>query len=120
MKLMITNKVLRMVKGVLPFYLLAFLPFDASAQKLESENTTVDVGRTGYQMPITATFEFKNKGHRHLRISEVRPDCQCTSIEFPKEQIGAGDKFQIKMTYNARQLGHFDHQAAIYSNGKGA
>ena len=105
-----------MVKGVLPFYLLAFLPFDASAQKLESENTTVDVGRTGYQMPITATFEFKNKGHRHLRISEVRPDCQCTSIEFPKEQIGAGDKFQIKMTYNARQLGHFDHQAAIYSN----
>ena len=116
MKLMITNKVLRMVKSVLPFYLLAFLPFDASAQKLESDNTTVDVGRTGYQMPITATFEFKNKGHRHLRISEVRPDCQCTSIEFPKEQIGAGDKFQIKMTYNARQLGHFDHQAAIYSN----
>ena len=86
------------------------------AQKLETEKTIVDVGRTGYQMPITATFEFKNKSHRHLTISEVRPDCQCTSVEFPKEQISAGDKFQIKMTYNARQLGHFDHQAAIISN----
>lgn len=86
------------------------------AQKLVIDNTTVDVGRTGYQMPITATFEFKNKSHRHLKISEVRPDCHCTSIEFPKEQIGAGDNFQIKMTYDARQLGHFDHQAAIISN----
>lgn len=86
------------------------------AQKLVAEKTTVDVGRTGYQMPITATFEFKNKSHRHLKISEVHPDCHCTSIEFPKEQIGPGNSFQIKMTYNARQLGHFDHQAAIVSN----
>ena len=105
-----------MVKGILPFYLLTFLPFNTFAQKLVTDNTTVDVGRTGYQMPITATFEFKNKSHRHLKISEVRPDCHCTSIEYPKEQIGAGDNFQIKMTYDARQLGHFDHQAAIVSN----
>ena len=100
----------------LPFYLFTFLPLPASAQKIEAEKTTIDVGRTGYQMPITATFEFKNKSHRHLKISEVRPDCRCTSIEYPKEQIGSGDKFQIKMTYDARQLGHFDHQAAIVSN----
>ena len=111
-----TDKVRRAVTGVLPFCLFTFLPYNAFAQKLVAEKTTVDVGRTGYQMPITATFEFKNKSHRHLRISEVRPDCQCTSIEFPRQEIGAGDVFQIKMTYNARQLGHFDHQAAIVSN----
>ena len=112
----ISHKVKRMIKGILPFCLLAFLPFNATAQKLEAEKMIVDVGRTGYQMPVTATFEFKNKGHRHLKISEVRPDCHCTSIEFPRQEIGAGDKFQIKMTYDARQLGHFDHQAAIVSN----
>ena len=100
----------------LSFYLFTLLPLPLKAQKIEADKTSVDVGRTGYQMPITATFEFKNKSHRHLKISEVRPDCHCTSIEFPKEQIGAGDKFQIKMTYDARQLGHFDHQAAIISN----
>lgn len=112
----ISHKVKRMVKGILPFCLLAFSPFNATAQKLEAEKMIVDVGRTGYQMPVTATFEFKNKSHRHLKISEVRPDCHCTSIEFPRQEIGAGDKFQIKMTYDARQLGHFDHQAAIISN----
>ena len=100
----------------LPFYLFTFLPLPARAQKIEAVQTTIDVGRTGYQMPITATFEFKNKSHKHLVISEVRPDCHCTNIEYPKNQINGGDKFQIKMTYDARQLGHFDHQAAIISN----
>ena len=116
MKMNISQKVQRMVMGLLPFYLFTFIPFDAFAQKLVADKTTIDVGRTGYQMPITATFEFKNKSHRHLKISEVRPDCYCTSIEYPTQEIGAGDKFQIKMTYNARQLGHFDYQAAIISN----
>ncbi len=100
----------------LPFYLFTFLPLPARAQKIEADKTAIDVGRTGYQMPVTATFEFKNKSYKHLKISEVRPDCHCTSIEYPKEEIGAGAKFQIKMTYDARQLGHFDHQAAIFSN----
>ena len=105
-----------MIRKTFPLLFLTLLPLAATAQKLETANTTVDVGRTGYQMPVTATFEFKNKSHRHLKISEVRPDCHCTSIDFPKEQIGAGASFQIKMTYDARQLGHFDHQAAIISN----
>lgn len=101
----------------LPFFLFTLLPLTATAQRLEAERTTIDVGRTGYQMPITATFEFRNKGHRHLRISEVRPDCHCTRIDFPKTDIRGGDKFQVRMTYDARQLGHFSHQAAIVSNG---
>lgn len=105
-----------MIKKIFPLFFLTFFPLSTPAQKLVSDQTTIDVGRTGYQMPITATFEFKNKSHRHLQISEVRPDCHCTSIEYPKDQIGAGNKFQIKMTYDARQLGHFDHQAAIISN----
>ena len=106
-----------MIRKIIPLFLLTFFPLSTPAQKLVADNTTVDVGRTGYHMPITATFEFKNKSLRHLKISEVRPDCNCTSIEFPQEQISAGGKFQIKMTYDARQLGHFDHQAAIISNG---
>jgi hypothetical protein len=119
MKMIITNKVRSIAAGLFPLCLFTFFPFNAPAQKLEAGKTTIDVGRTGYQMPVTATFEFKNKGHRHLKISEVRPDCHCTSIEFPKNQIGAGEKFQIKMTYDARQLGHFDHQAAVFSNATG-
>jgi hypothetical protein len=99
---------------ILPLMALALLP--ASAQKLIVTNTTVNCGRTGYEQPVTATFELRNKGKRRLVIESVKPDCGCTAVEFPKE-VGAGDKFTIKMTYDARQLGHFHKMAAIKSNG---
>jgi hypothetical protein len=99
---------------IIPLMALALLP--VSAQRLSVANPTVNVGRTGYQQPITATFELRNKGLRRLVIESVKPDCGCTAVEFPKE-VGIGDKFTIKMTYDAKQLGHFHKMAAIKSNG---
>lgn len=89
----------------------------AQAQRLSVAKPTVDVGRTGYEMPVTATFELRNKGLRKLVIHDVKADCYCTKVDFPKGEIGVGDKFTIRMTYDARQLGHFNKQAAILSNG---
>ena len=97
---------------IIPILLLGMLP--ACAQKLIIEKTTIDVGRTGYQQPITAVFEFRVKGSKKVKITDVRPDCNCTKVEYPKTE--QGDKFQIRMTYDARQLGHFDKQAAVVSN----
>ena len=99
---------------VLPFFLFTFLPL--SAQKLVVSQTTVECGRTGYQQPITATFQLRNKSLRRLVIESVKPDCGCTAVEFPKE-VGANVKFTIKMTYDARQLGHFQKMAVVKSNG---
>lgn len=93
-----------------------FLPLKVSAQRLTIEKTTVECGRTGYEQPITATFDLRNKGRKKLVIESVKPDCGCTAVEYPKE-VGSGAKFQIKMTYDARQLGHFHKMAAIKSNG---
>ena len=86
------------------------------AQRLTVKNTTVDVGATGYEQPVTATFELRNKGFRRLVIESVKPDCGCTKIEFPKE-VGIGERFTIKMTYDARQLGHFQKMCMVKSNG---
>ena len=98
---------------VLPFCLFTFSPLNA--QKLLVEKPVVECGRTGYQQPVTATFELKNKG-RKLTIESVRPDCGCTAVEYPRE-VGAGDKFTIKMTYDASQLGHFQKSAAVMVKG---
>ena len=88
-----------------------------TAQRLNIVKDAIDVGRTGYEMPVTATFEMRNRGLRRLVIEDVVPDCNCTRVEFPKGEIGIGDKFTIKMTYDARTLGHYHKQAAIISNG---
>ena len=92
---------------------LAMLP--ASAQRIVATNTTIDCGRVGFEQPVTATYELRNKGKRRLVIESVRTDCGCTAVDFPKE-VPAGDNFTIKMTYDARQLGHFHKMAAIKSN----
>ena len=94
------------------FYLLAVLPLSASAQKLTIAKSTVDVGRTGWKQPVTAVFEMKAKGK--VSIEAVHPDCNCTVVDYPKGTLT--DKFQIRMTYDAKQLGHFDKQAAIVTN----
>lgn len=87
----------------------------ANAQKLKAESTVIDAGRTGYQQPISAVFKFRNRGSRKLRIEKVIPDCNCTVVDYPKGDVG--DKFEIRMTYDARQLGHFDKQAAVKVSG---
>lgn len=101
-------------KLIIPLLLLAALP--VAAQKLIVEQTTVDVGRTGYEHPITAIFKCRNKSGKKLRISQVKPDCYCVAADYPKGEIGGNEQFQIQLTYNARQLGHFNQQAVIVSN----
>lgn len=100
---------------ILPLCLLTLLPLTLQAQKLTAVKTTVDVGRTGYKTPVTAVFEFKTSGSRKVRINNVKPDCSCTVVDYPKGDI-QGEHFQISMTYDARQLGHFNKQAAVYTN----
>lgn len=100
---------------IIPMLLLAMLP--VKAQRLLVVTPEVNCGPTGYESPVTAVFELQNKGSRKLRISDVKVSCGCTSVDYPRNDIPGGEKFQLKMTYDARQLGHFQKQATIYSNG---
>ena len=106
------NKVLRPVWGVLPVCLFAFLPLNA--QKVQVVNPKVNVGKTGFEVPVTATFELKATGSRHIHIEEVKPDCGCTKVEYPRKNISHGQTFTVSMTYDARMLGHFHKEAAVY------
>ncbi|MBQ9645788.1 MAG: DUF1573 domain-containing protein [Prevotella sp.] len=95
---------------------LCTLTLLAQAQRLSTSKTTIDVGKTGFCVPVTATFELRNKGLKNLHIKDVRPDCGCTKVDFPRKSISPGERFTISMTYDARMLGHFTKQMAIYSN----
>ena len=103
---------------IIVFSLLTFHSslLEVNAQRLTAKNTTIDVGATGYEQPVTATFELRNKSLRRLVIESVKPDCGCTKVEYPKE-VGMGERFIIKMTFDARQLGHFQKMCMVKSNG---
>ena len=38
-------------------------------------------------------------------------------MEYPKKSVGGGETFKISLTYDARMLGHFRKQAAVYVRG---
>lgn len=101
----------------LSFFISQLSICEVQAQRLTIVKDKIDIGQTGYEIPVTATFELRNRSMRKLHISQIIPDCSCTRVEYPKGDIGAGDRFTIKMTYDARQLGHFNKQAAIISDG---
>lgn len=105
------------MKKTLMMITLCLTTLMASAQKIQIEKETVNVGKTGFEVPVTATFELKNKGNRHLTIREVKTDCGCTKVEYPKKSVSGGSSFTIKLTYDARMLGHFRKQAAVYVRG---
>lgn len=86
------------------------------AQKLSISKTTIDVGKTGFEVPVTATFELRNRGLKSLHITDVKADCGCTKVDYPRNPVGMGDRFTISLTYDARQMGHFQKQVAVYSN----
>lgn len=98
--------------------ILSLLPLQVTAQRLTVDQNTVDVGKTGYQMPVTATFQLHNKGLKHITISTVKADCGCTQADWPKGTIAGGRHFQITLTYDARMLGHFEKQAAVMIHGQ--
>lgn len=105
-----------MDKKIILVSLAAMAALSTSAQRLEIEKETVDCGSVAYDSPVTAVFELRNKGLRKLKIDDVRTSCGCIGVDYPKGEVPGGETFKVRLTYDARQLGRFYKQAAIYSN----
>lgn len=103
-----------MKKICLPLLLLAALP--VGAQNIESKNATIDCGQVMYRHPVTVEYELRNSGRRDLLINKVRTSCGCTTADYPRTAVKAGDKFKVRVTYDSRQMGHFHKLVGLYSN----
>ena len=63
---------------------LLLASISSSAQKLTINKTTIDVGKTGYEVPVTATFELRNKSSKPMVIEQLKTECGCTIVDGPK------------------------------------
>jgi hypothetical protein len=97
--------------------LLALVLWSANAQEITTENKIIDCGQVLFKSPVTAEFEMQNSGGRPLVIDNVRTSCGCTTVDYPQSPIPPGQKFMVKITYDAKQMGHFNKQIGIYGNG---
>ena len=75
-----------------------------------------DFGKIEKGKPVTHEFSFTNNGTAPLLIMGVRPSCGCTTPDWTKEPIPAGETGFIKATYNAAAIGAFNKTITVTSN----
>ena len=56
----------------------------AGAQKLTINKQTIDVGKTGFEVPVTATFELRNKSTKPMVIEKLQKSL--TNLEKKTEE----------------------------------
>lgn len=95
--------------------MLAIASADTMAQRITAKNEIIDCGSVMYESPVTVKFELTNKGSE-LNIDQVRVSCGCTTVDYPHTAIPKGDTFTVSATYDARQLGHFEKEVALFCN----
>jgi hypothetical protein len=87
-----------------------------AAQRIVFEKDVVDAGATMWKRPVTAVFKFSNKGRNPLQVTDVDAGCGCLKTEWSKESLSRGKHGEIRITYDAMQLGHFDRYIDVYTN----
>ena len=96
---------------------LGIFSLSASAQARFSSNTElVNLGQIEWKHPAVARFVISNPGDQPLVLSQVEPDCDCSSVDWTQTAIAPGSKGEVKVTFDARQLGRFRKSVAVYTN----
>ena len=91
-----------------PQYTKAVLTFDEK----EHRYGTIKGGEI-----VEHTFTFKNTGTEDLKIEGVKASCGCTTPEWPKEPIAPGESGAIKVTFNSKGKGGYQHKSVTVRYG---
>ena len=98
-------------------YLLAAVLTTLQAQARFSANVEeYNFGQIEWKMPVTAEFVITNTGDRPLVLSSVEPDCACSVAQWTQAPIAPGATGTLRVTFDAKLLGHFCKSVAVYSN----
>ncbi|MBO4662782.1 MAG: DUF1573 domain-containing protein [Bacteroidaceae bacterium] len=88
-----------------------------NAQKISFADNAISKGTTLWKTPVTAVFSFTNKEKTPLVVKNVDAGCGCVSVEWTKTPVERGGKGEVKVTYDAKQLGTYDRYIDVYTNG---
>lgn len=85
-------------------------------QRVEVRSNVINVGQVMFYQPVTAEYELTNKSSGVLHVRDVKTSCGCTAVDYPIKGIQSGERFSVRATYDARQMGHFEKQVGIYTD----
>lgn len=109
-----------MIRKAIALLMLAAFCLHCNAQQVEVKRSTINIGQALFRVPVSAEYEMQNTGTEPLVINDVRTSCGCTEVFYPHAPIPAGQNFSVVVTYDAKQMGHFQKQIALYTNAEDA
>ena len=86
--------------------------------KISFEETTHQFGNIPRGNPVTHTFSFTNTTEESIKLTNVRASCGCTSPNWPREEIGAGESGDIEVRFNAAAIGPFTKTVTVQVEGQ--
>lgn len=84
---------------------------------IEFDETTHQFGDIPRGTPATHTFTFTNTSAEPIKLTNVRASCGCTTPNWPKEEIAAGESGKIDVRYNAAAIGPFTKTVTVQYEG---
>jgi len=102
-----------------------FIFFSCNTKKEKIENTTIgfekilyDFGEIPSDKSVSTIFLFSNTGNKPLLIKDVKTSCGCTVPKWEKGIILPSETGELKVVYDAKNLGRFNKSISVYYNGK--
>ena len=102
------------------FLLIGFINVNAqnaTGDALEVKELEHDFGSIPQGKPVYYVFQIINKSGSPLKLDNVQATCGCTTPEWNRETIAAGDSDKIKVGYNAAAEGPFEKFITVTYNG---
>lgn len=99
---------------------LIALSFSAFSQaQLKFTDTKKSFGFVKKGELVKIEFDFVNTGNQPLIISDVKVECSCTSVDFPKQPIAPNQSSKVTISFDTKSV--YDRQdriVEIISNAK--
>lgn len=84
--------------------------------KVEVSSILLDFGSFDWQQAQSSTFFLQNTGKNPLIVQDITTSCGCTTVEYSKEPVAAGESLEIKAIYKADHPEYFNKTITIYCN----
>ena len=79
-------------------------------------HTEIDFGAFPKGEKQERSFVLTNTGKQLLVVHDVVTFCGCTKVECSKQPVRPGETLELKVVYEAKDLGHFNKSIKVYCN----
>lgn len=99
---------------ILSLFLFNAAMLTANAQSFTAQAREFECGQMMFRTPATITVSLRNTSTQPAGIKYVDTGCGCSKATYPAGEINPGQDAQVSITFDCKQLGHFNRIVRVY------